>query len=108
MGNLMKGTIHDYRRQLVVEYYSDFEFRRKALTAKTDSGTRFQFGTPFKYISIFNMGSENVYARFGAAGTVSAACGKIIGGAALQEPLMGSVVHLYARGTPEIQVHVKR
>ena len=108
MGNLMKGTLHDYRRQLTISYYTDFEFRRKRLTAKTDSGTRFQFGTPFKYISVFNLGTEDVYTRFGAAGTVSPDCGKIIGGASLNEPLMGSVVHLYARGTPEINIHVKR
>ena len=105
---LMKGTIHDYRLTKTHAYFADFEFRRKTLTAKTDSGTRFGFGTPYKYISVFNFGTEDVYCRFGAAGTISANCGKIIGGASINEPLMGSVVHLYARGTPEIQVLVKR
>lgn len=103
----MRGSI-DYAVQKSIDYYSDIEFRRKTLTAKTDSGTRFGFGTQFKYFSAFNLGTENVYFRMNAAGTVSAACAKIIGGASLQEPVMGSVLHFYARGTPEIQVHVKR
>ena len=107
----MRGSI-DYQLTKVLSFFSDIEFRRKRLSVaggtKLDSGTRFGFGTQFKYFSAFNLGTEDVYFRINAAGTVSSSCAKIIGGASLQESVMGSVLHFYARGTPEIQVHVKR
>ena len=103
-----RGTVHDYQVGKVFTYFGDIEYRRKRLTAKTDSGTRFQFGTPFKNISIYNIGTEDIYCRFFAGGTVSAQCAKIEGGVQHTEALMGSVVHLYARGTPEMQIAVRR